>query len=281
MINITNEEYFLEKAETYCYRLQDAIIDLTLKLPTIDTIERYLLKLEKKESIVYILGLLHKCWCYANPVYLNDVIPKELSSSQKDYVKRVESMYSRTVLKEEINKPTNPLILDYCKARTKRHELDFCSLSYSSYMNSLFNITKNICKRFDLEIVDGFIISATIKTDKSPEQLKKAFYVVAEYGCCDPSDDNLRTFISLFDSTISASTGTIEWTDTGSPKANEPSIASIYTLFETLGVEMNRRNKTIISHHFTMNTQELEPDQIKARRNNKQTKLAEAIKKVL
>ena len=69
--------------------------------------------------------------------------------------------------------------------------------------------------------------------------------------------------------------------DTGSPKANEPSIASIYTLFETLGVEMNRRNKTIISHHFTMKTIELDPDQIKARRNEKQTKLAEAIKKVL
>ena len=51
MINITNEEYFLEKAETYCYRLQDAIIDLTLKLPTIDTIERYLLKLEKKKVL--------------------------------------------------------------------------------------------------------------------------------------------------------------------------------------------------------------------------------------
>ena len=195
MINITNEEYFLEKAENYCYRLRDAIIDMTLKLPSIDTIERYLLKLEKEESIVYILGLLHECWCYANPVYLMDAVPEELSSSQKDYVERVESMYYRTILKEETNKPISPLILDYCKARTKKHELDICSLSYSSYMNSLFNITKNICRKIDLEIVDGFIISATIKTDKSPEQLKKAFYVVAEHGFVTQA---MITFVHLY-----------------------------------------------------------------------------------
>ena len=62
MINITNEEYFLEKAENYCYRLRDAIIDMTLKLPSIDTIERYLLKLEKEESIVHLYPQsLKKC----------------------------------------------------------------------------------------------------------------------------------------------------------------------------------------------------------------------------
>ena len=69
--------------------------------------------------------------------------------------------------------------------------------------------------------------------------------------------------------------------DFGSSKGREPSLASIYTTFDALGVDMSYSNKATICKYFTWQNGEIMPEQIKSRKNTKQNKLREAICAVL
>ena len=85
----------------------------------------------------------------------------------------------------------------------------------------------------------------------------------------------------MFNTSISAPNGAIDWHDIGSGKNKSPSIAAIYTIFNAIGVEMNLHNKAIICKYFNWPNGKLTPDQIKSRVNDKQSALEKAIKNVL
>lgn len=283
-IDISNEEYYLSKVESYCYSLRDAMIDMSLKFPEISSFERYLSKLKEYNSIAYVMELLHKCWCFANPYYLFNSMPKDLSN--EEMYNMILSKYKKGsvregcgVLEEELDKEHNILLDAYYHAYQRAGQM---TLAYNSYINNLYEIAEMICKNKGITLANGFIISTTIQTDKTPDQLRTVFYAVAsEYNCCSANEDNCRIFLSIFDVTICTPEGSIVWFDTGSSKGNEPSIASIYTIFSSLGVEMNMNNKAIISKHFTYQNGEIKPEQLKARQTSKQERVREIVKEAL
>lgn len=61
MANISAEEYYRDRAEYYCYMLRDAMIDLSLKFPELETFQHLLSKINNFDTFIYILSLLHKC----------------------------------------------------------------------------------------------------------------------------------------------------------------------------------------------------------------------------
>lgn len=282
-IKITDEEYYVNKLEECCYILRDAMIDLSLKFPEIITFERYFRELKEYDSIAYIVSLLHKCWCFAHPTYLFDTVPKDISyeglekilSKYQPGAKR----YGMDVLKEEFDKENSHLLMAYYRAYCKAGEM---TLSYGKYMDDLYRPTSKICSAFNISLNRSFIMDSTIKTDKTPKQLKDAFYVFAkDFGCCDPGDENLRIFLSIFDITQSAAEGVIMWTDTGT-RSKQASIASIHTIFSTLGVQMNKHTRRVIAQHIVWQNGTITEEQIKARsENQKQKKLREQILKAI
>lgn len=279
-IDITAEEYYLSKVEECCYKLRDALIECSLKYPEINTIERYLCKLEKYDSVVYVIGLLHRCWCFANPGYLFNPMPKDLSLDQMldmamSKYNSNSPRYKIGTLKEELNKESTPLISAYYRAYQHSEWMAMC---YQSYMDELFQLVARVCDSFNINLSEGFIISDTIKNDKNPSQLKRAFEVLCKSQCCTKSESNLRSFLSIFDSTIIAPEEPIYWIDIGSSRGQSPSIASIYTTFSALGVDMNMHNKTIICKHIVnQDGTRISPEQLKARATPKQNELREAI----
>ena len=280
-IDITEEEYFLSKAEEYCYTLRDAMIDMSLKFPEIATFERCLNKIKTYGNIAYIMRLLHRCWCFAYPKYLLDAVPKDIP-----FDKMLDMMLSKyrspsmhSVITEELNKNIHPLIMAYYKAYIENGKM---TMYYGTYMDSLYNIAKNVCSQHSITLAEGFIISATIKTDKTTAQLSRVFDVISKrFKFCPDNADCRRIFISIFDSSVSAPDGIIPWMDFGSSKGREPSLASIYTTFDALGVDMSYSNKATICKYFTWQNGEIMPEQIKSRKNTKQNKLREAICTVL
>jgi hypothetical protein len=68
----------------------------------------------------------------------------------------------------------------------------------------------------------------------------------------------------------------------GSEKNRQFSIASIYTIFKTLGIEMNRHNREVICKFITRpDGKSLKQEQIKSRTTEKQDRLKEALEAVL
>ena len=281
--DISRDKYFVSKVEDCCYKLRDAMIDVSLKFPEISTFEHYLKEIKDYDDIVYILGLLHKCWCFAHPDFLFNAVPKNLSADeilQKLSVYQSDSPRGKSnILKEELDKKHNHLLIAYYRAYQEAGKMTLC---YGEYMDRLYKIVSDLICRSGIEINNNFTFIPGIKTDKTPEQLERVFYVFSrQFNCCDDSEHNLRIFISMFNTSISAPNGAIDWHDIGSGKNKSPSIAAIYTIFNAIDVEMNLHNKTIICKYFKWPNGKLTPDQIKSRVNDKQSALEKAKKNVL
>lgn len=275
------EQYYVSQLEYYCYKLRDAIIDISLKYPELETFERYFNKIKEYDSMIYILSLLHKCWCFANPQYLFDTTPKSYSYEEVDKclgkLTPGSPRYGTDMLKEEFGKKYNPLCAKYYKEYLSSGGMKLC---YGDYMDNLYQIVSLLCRKFNIKLDKRFIIVQSLKTESnlSPCQLKGVFEIIsAKFKCCENNETNLQVFISMFDTTVSVPEGTIMWKDIGSSRGKEPSLASIDTVFRSLGVKMNLHNKTIISRYITWQNGKIIPEQIKPRNTAKQKSLEEAI----
>lgn len=284
IINISEEEYYLSKIESCCYDLRNAMIDLSLKFPEISTFERYMFKLKSVNNIVYIMGLLHRCWCFANPRYLFDAMPKDIPDTQ--LIATLLSKYQPEgvrkgvgVLKEELDRKNNFLIMAWYKAYQQNGKV---AVAFTDYMEQLYSLASKICYSKDIRLQNGFVVSDTIETLIPVDKLVKVFDVISkQFKCCSASEDNKQTFLSIFNSTICASPQPIKWTDMGSSRGKVPSLASIYTIFDALKVNMTAKAKRIICKHIIWQHGEITPDQIKARTTSKQEKLRNALLKAI
>jgi len=274
-MGISNQEFYLSKIEDYCYSLQTAIIEMSLNLPDVSTFARYLGKLTDTGDISYTLALLHRCWCFVNPRYLLDTTLK--NKSQEELLDIVMSKFSTNtnIFPQEIyNKSLNPLALAFYRRSQEDH--GEAQMAYAQYMDSLYQVVHNIVGD-RLALQPGFTLRSTINTNLTTEQLTRVFKVISSqpFHCCNDTEENLRNFLSIFDQTPSASTGLIEWTEYAYERTKMPSVASIYTTFNTIGVPMSMANKNIIGHHFSWKNQVVTADQIKSRLSDKKRSVLE------
>ena len=267
-IDISHEEYYVSKLEECCYKLRDAMIDISLKFPELDTFENYFYELKDYSSFLYISKLLHRCWCLAHPNYLCDTMQKEIEGVEDLKKLRMLGDKSKRALPSVMmNKRVHPLEMAYYKAYME-HNVTVTQY-YAYYMNDLFGIFEKACNELDIKISEGFIINECLHTDATAVQLEKAFDVFStKYGCCDDSQENLRTFLSMFDCTTTLPEGTISWKNIGSANNNEFFIGSIYAVFKAVGVDMNIANKRIICDHILVNGKKNDPMALKSRKDN-------------
>lgn len=266
-INISHEEYYVSKLEECCYKLRDAMIDISLKFPELDTFENYFYKLKDFTSFLYISKLLHRCWCLAYPDYLFNTLHGDISG-----VENLESLSrtwnkSDTLMNVLMNKPAHPLEMEYYKKYTKQHTT--VTHFYVDYMDKLFDIFKSACDEEGINIGQGFIIEECLHTSATPAQLEEAFKIFSkQHGCCDDSRENLNTFLSLFDCTPTLPEGTISWKNIGSANNKEFFIGSIYAVFKAVGVDMKITNKRIICEHILVNSKKIDPGTLKFRKDS-------------
>lgn len=288
MSEMKEREYNLSKLEDCCYRLRDAIIDVSLKFPEICTFKRYIDKIFVYDDLVYVTKLLHKCWCFAHPHYLTNTVSKNLSDNEMlemalSKFKHGASHEGTGLLTEELDKTMNPLISAYIR---KRVGSNFMALCYDEYLKNLHGIVEDKFKTMKkgVDLLDSFIVNRHLHSSKNltVKQLSSAFDVFAkQFSCCQDTDKNRSVFLSLFDVSYHVDEGEIFWEDLGSAKGQLPSIASIYTIFDTLGIELNQFNKEIICEHICYGNGNINPEQIKPRNTDKQNKLRKAIEAVI
>lgn len=222
-------------------------------------------------------------WCLANPDFLFK--NKYVEIPDEELLERAFKDREAIEVAEIHNFDT--LHLSYykkvCKKRSE--EIQIC---YKKYLAELLTLVRCVGNKWNgsgcyCNISEGFLLSETIKTDKSQKQLRAAFDVISKkFNCCTYTDLNTKIFMSMFDTSLVSVSGTIEWTDISTERTRQPSIASLYTLFKSLGVDMSTQVKEIICKRFTWkNGMSIEPDALKHRNTTKQKNIEIAIKEAI
>ena len=261
------------RLEDLCTMLKSAILDFNLKLPPLVSFERYLRKLTNIDDVFYVMEMLHQCWVYVHPLYLFDRPTKDLMS-QSEMLNWAFNRYrgknpdrNYDFINQEVNRGNiNELTLLFNKAYN--HLESRQQAAYGSYMKGLEEISRSVCRSFDMELGSGFTICyvLTSKLELTRTQIDNVFAAVAKIGKMNNNEETAAAFRSLFSQTISAVEQKIQWLDVA--KSHKPNYASLYVLFKTMGVEMNRFHRTIICRVFTSPQGAIDPDQLKSRETN-------------
>lgn len=271
--NASKEDIYLFKIEDYCNSIRNAIINCTLNLPDISSFEFYLSRLKEQANIEYILRLLHHCWLLVNPDRMfdaahkdedpNKMLEKALSKYTGDQLFKYDGSYN--MVSKELDAPVKIIIADFYYRKVKENKmLHF----FREYIDELHKKTKNIYEHWGLTIRNDFIPIRCLQVELSRNQLQTLFQAVALEGFMTNDEATENTFLSLFSNTLHTADKKIIWHDINK-KNNRPSIASLYVMFATMGIDMNLQNKAIICKIFNdADNKPILPENLKPRKES-------------
>ncbi|MCQ2267851.1 MAG: hypothetical protein MJZ83_03130, partial [Bacteroidaceae bacterium] len=254
MENISREEFYVARLEEWCYSLKCAVIDISLKLPSESVFVRYLSKLEAEEDVVHVMSLLHECWTY---IYPGNLFDQPSKSSIPDDIDLKNENYD--VVKEEIDMPFNALTIEHYKEMLKKPGV---VKFYQHFIQAIHAHSQKNCSRFDLVLLENFLIDYSIHTEVAKDKLRAVFDVIVYYGYLKTKDKN--DFMAIFDYTINAWTKQLRWMDI-SGKNKEPAFASLYVVLKCLaGTDVATKRKAC-KCFVDANGDSISPDQLKTR----------------
>ncbi len=281
-LNASKEDIFVFRLEGYCNELKTAIVDFTLKIPSQSSFVFYLGKLNDRDSIEYILGLLHYCWILAHPTKLYDSIyksedPMEMldKSLNKFGGNEKHTSYGDDYdfVTSELDANHNSFLSNDHYSNSQKQENQMLLYGYKEYLERLYSLIKPVCEKHDIIIRKEFIVNRFFVTRLNKSQIDAVFIAVSRQGYMSKDKETRSEFLALFDCTCHVPNKKIIWHDVNE-KNKQPAIASLYTMFQTMGVEMNAANKKTICQYFNdANNKPILPDSLKPR--NSSCKLAD------
>lgn len=266
------KDQIIYKLEDLCTMLNSAILHFNLNFPPVGTFERYLRRITDIDDLFHIMKILHQSWLYIHPYYLferplkdklnQDVILDTVLSNYEDGPKY---NYNADADRHNINE------LTLLHAKKYAQKSDKLKAAYGTYIYNLYIISKDVCNKFSIKLNDNFTISYTLisTNNLTMAQIDNVFKVVADDGMMYNDQDTAATFRALFESSVIVPEHKIVWLDT--TKGHSPNYASLYTMFSTMGVEMDRYNRSVICHAFETPCGKIEDKQLKTRKTDKQT----------
>lgn len=254
----SKEDVYVFRLEDYCYSLRNSIVDLSLKLPSYSSFKYYFNKLQQKEDIQYILELLHQCWTlvYPDTLFNAPLKNEDLDDALCKFTGNQQHRYGNSydLVTTELNGISNLYLAEaYYKrmqhARKVGDEQKLLLIGLQEFMSGLHQLILPVCARHNIFVREDFTIGGSLHVALNKEQLCTIFKAVAKNGYMYDNEDTQRNFLALFDNTLPAPQNRIMWLDRNK-KNKQPSIASLYVMFQAMGVEMNIANKEVISHHY-------------------------------
>ena len=266
---------YVSRLEDLCFNLKNAIIDLNLKFPCLVSFERYLLKLTDTNDILYIMELLHQCWVYVHPNYLFDRPIKASFNTGKclDYVwknSKAKGNHSFSFINNEVNR-NNFTALELLYVKAYSNVQPKLEQVFRKYFEGLWEISNGVCESKQIKLAEDFTVQMALVTNLTPVQIDAVFNVLAASGKINSGNDNRIIFKAMFDTTANVAEGKILWLDRA--KSKTPNYASLYLLFKTMGVKMEKHEKAIICRFFKVvdeNGEEtgIDPLKLKSRTRN-------------
>ena len=266
---LREEVTYVQKLEDYCLMLRNAVLDLNLKLPPIVSFERYLTKIADISNVLYVMELLHECWIFLHPDFLFQRLTKvEMSPDKISVDQMLNLVFDDSNVAVIDRNDFNPLKIEHAKAIYSLSAR--LKSSYGDYMENLLSICKRVCQSFNIVLSENFTTSISLTSHKelSVAQIDSVFTVMADEGLMTNTTETRAAFRAMFDNVLTAVETRIEWLDKAKNKS--PNYASLYVMFDALGVEMSTSNKDIICRVFTTPNGGINPNQIKVRDESKE-----------
>lgn len=282
------KELKVYKAEKLCFSLKSALVNFDLNYPPIESFERNLQQITETGDVLYIMQLIHDCWCLVYPDALFDRPTKR--GIDIITLQTVLSKFSGDNPEKNYDVITNEINKDDINVLKIKYYREFANLSarmqgaYRKYMQSLYEVCKTICKNHDIELESNFLIpDYIISTNKlTVAQVNNVFLAMANEKKMHNNPDTAAAFRALFGMTLNAVERRICWLDVS--KSHKPNFLSLYKMFEAMGVEMNKFNRAIICKYFTTSDGAIEPESLRPREKNKskaRNRIEEMVKEAL
>lgn len=281
LVKREHREHIVNRLEDLCMILKNAVIELNSIFPPLRSFEKYLYMLTEEEDVRYIMNMIHECWLCVCPCY----IVGQPEYDAYDFIDSVFYGYNEAepdyILTSQ-ERERDRLYHQFCDnflGLNKRRQYD-----YKNYMADLNAICKVVCIKFDIKLTDYFTVIRSnefaLKSKLSRAQVERVFKVVVQTGKMNGETDTKKVFRSLFGHIRCEKEKQITWLDT--TKSKKPNYASLYAMFNTMGVEMTEYNRLLICKHFTTPQGAIEPTQLKSRKSSGHLKQFEAqVKKAL
>lgn len=268
-----NREHIVSKLEDLCTMLKSAVTDFNLKVPPLVSFERYLHKIDPEniKDVFYVMDMIHQCWLYLNPSFLFDR-PMKSHMDVKEMIGKALNKYNGPnpdpnydFINQEVDRQ-NITVLTLLAAKAYNKLDARYKNAYGKYMDGLYAICKSVCLGFDIKLDEDFTINYVLTSNLTRSQIESVYNAVANDGKMNNDQDTKTTFLSIFDSTISAVEHQILWLDVA--KSRKPNYASLYVMFKTMGLKMTAFERTVICKVFTTPQGPIDPDQLKSRETN-------------
>lgn len=266
---------YVSRLEDLCFNLKNAIIDLNLKFPCLVSFERYLLKLTDTNDLLYIMELLHQCWVYVHPNYLFDRPVKVSFNTEAylDYVwknSKAKDSRSFSFINNEVNR-NNFTALELLYVKAYSNVQPKLEMVFRKYFDGLWEISNSVCESKQIKLAKDFTVQIALITKLTPVQIDAVFNVIIANGKIKSSNENRIIFKAMFDTTINVAEGKILWLDRA--KSKSPNYASLYLLFRTMGIKMEKHEKAIICRFFQVVDEDgteisIDPSKLKSRKSN-------------
>lgn len=264
------ENRYISSLENYCTVLRHAIINGELCLPNTSSFQFYFSKLKDQGNIDYIFNLLHECWIFAHPDHLfnSELKDDDVEVLLEKSLSKYSSQSNCHAFIEDYDSPKNIVIASafYRKISARKY-----SSVYHEYLKELRGILINTIKDRSISLTESFMPFEYLQVSLNREQLDKLYDTLSSGKNKYLNNDKgtKQTFLAIFESSLLAGSQKIQWMDLNT-KNKVPSISSLYTLFEALGIDMNLKNKSIICRFFNdAENNPISPESLKPRKNSK------------
>lgn len=192
------------KLESLCYRLKCAIIDHSLKLPSLVSFRYYLDGIASESELSMVVEMLHDCWMYAFPTSMFDKAIKPGST--------LADIFRANVKDFDENDYTNPLHLAYAKdfvsvgnqSQSRTHD------DYRLYFDKLNYIVSDRCLKCGLRIDERFMLTRFMLTDLSMAALKDIYQYLVSQKDIEPNKEDI--FLAIFSASVIALSQKLRWT---------------------------------------------------------------------
>jgi len=230
------------KLESLCYRLKCAIIDHSLKLPSLVSFRYYLDGIASESELSVVVEMLHDCWMYAFP---NNLFDKAIKSESS-----LDDVLKTNVKDFDENDNLNPLHLEYAKKFVSdgKESQSRTYDDYRLYFDKLNYIVSDRCLKSGLRIDERFMLTRFMLTDLSMAALKDIYqYLVSQKDIESNKED---IFLAIFSASVIALSQKLRWTRR--TKSGFTNYSCLFILMRTLASDKVDDNevKSVITSVF-------------------------------
>ncbi len=274
------EDFFVHEIEQDCIRLMNGIINFNLNLPSLYMFKRHLHKIKKESDVIYVASLLTEIWELIYGVFFDKHLKEDDDTLGKGFLRRYSTGEVYSVEEQFDRNDFSSLHIMHSNQLKKRPKEVEAYKFYIDKLNSMFN---DYCqKNFDFTISERFLpVSIPLLSNLSIAQLNAVFNIISQEGLVATTNDVRDDFLALFKKTLYQGKSQIKWLQYNSKNKGD-SYSHLYTLFESLGVEMTVENKKKICFYFIDNSgNKITHDKLKNRETAKSKDLNKKIREVI